>query len=772
MSRFFGKLFNYFLIFLVLCVVGGAIFLWTLDLNRYKDLIVRKASEALGRQVEIQSIALKVSLIPTVKLSGLKVANVKGLGTDPLLKVDEMEVTLSLPALIKDQKIELMDFSLGTADVVLIEKNGQNNWTFGKEKSKKHEKTGTTPVESNYLSQLHIGDLKIKRLAVIYTQNDQIQKVAVTDFSMQQMKVFSGRFFYQNYSAEVSGVCDDIMDLVSKQPDYLFNLTIKGFDAETKISGRIGDVNTFSNFVFDVSVVGSDLHKTVSALLADQITLPIFLKGGYTAHVMVQGSLNDLLIPSVSLSLADGQVTQNGSGSLKNQKNALDWSFKTQVELKDGNTARLLKLKPVSLALTAKGAGNKMTLSDVLLTAGKSDITANAQIELTKVPFVTGQIVSEYLSLNDFVFDESLTESSEKTTQKISADTNTIDLSMLNKINARLDVNLMHLRLPTEIGGYFGGTTTISLDNGVLKADPLNGQLMNGTVNGKVMLDTAVQPMAFTADLTADKIDLNTLKLVSDYLKGGQANIGIKLSATGNTPTALISSLSGNISAEVSTADIVSTYFKQLLKVTDMFPSKEQNAFAYSEADVENKLICGAVNMTFNNGVTELNKNIAFESSLVNFVMSGRIDLKDQSLSLSMMPSLGRANPKLNEALSFTQSLVVEGPFDNLKINVKESVKNAAVATVKEVASRLIEKQAQKAGISKTQANSGVLPVYTLCETALGRKMTLRDDLVQTEKTPVTKPVEAPVTPTQPMSPKDQLKQQLFNSLSEVLKKK
>ena len=189
MSRFFGKLFNYFLIFLVLCVVGGAIFLWTLDLNRYKDLIVRKASEALGRQVEIQSIALKVSLIPTVKLSGLKVANVKGLGTDPLLKVDEMEVTLSLPALIKDQKIELMDFSLGTADVVLIEKNGQNNWTFGKEKSKKREKTGTTPVESNYLSQLHIGDLKIKRLAVIYTQNDQIQKVAVTDFSMQQMKV-------------------------------------------------------------------------------------------------------------------------------------------------------------------------------------------------------------------------------------------------------------------------------------------------------------------------------------------------------------------------------------------------------------------------------------------------------------------------------------------------------------------------------------------------------------------------------------------------------
>lgn len=774
MARFFGKIFNYFLIFLILCVVGGAIFLWTLDLNHYKDLIVRKASEALGRQVEIQSIALKVSLIPTVKISGLKVANVNGLGTNPFLKVDEMEVTLSLPALIKDQKIELMNFSLGTADVFLMKKNAQNNWTFGKEKNKKREKTGagTTSVESSYLSRFYIGDLKIKRLAVTYTQDDQIQKVAVTDFSMQQMKVFSGRFFYQNYSAEISGVCNDVMDLISKQPDYLFNLTIKGFNAETKISGRIGDVDTLSNFVFDVSVVGNDMHKTVSVLSKNKVELPIFLKGGYTAHFMAQGDLDDLLIPSFNLSLSDGQLIQNGSGSLKNQKNNLDWSFKTQVELKDGTTARLLKLKPMTLALTAKGAGNKITLSDVLLMAGKSDITANAQIELKKVPLITGQIVSEYLSLSDFIFDESLTESSEKTTKKASADTNTLDLSMLKKFNAYLNVNLMHLRLPSEIGGYFGGTTEISLDDGVLKADSLNGQLMKGTLAGKAVLNATAQPMSLMVDLTADKIDLNALKIVSDYLKGGQANVAIKMTASGNTPTALIGSLTGNISAEVSTADIVSTYFKQLLKVTDMFPGKEQNIFAYSEADVENKLICGAVNMNFNNGVTELNKNIALESSLVNFVMSGRIDLKDQSVSLSMTPSLGRTNPKLNEALSFTQSLVVEGPFDNLTINVKESIKNAAVATAKEVASQLIEKQAQKVVVSKTQENTSVLPIYTLCETALGRKMTLRDDIVQKEQIPVTKPLDAPEVPTQPMSAKDQLKQQLFNSLSEMLKKK
>ena len=780
MSWFLRKFFKYLFLFLILCLIGIGIFLATFDLNRYRGMITSRASAALGRPVEIQEASLKISIIPTVKLKGVKVGNATGFGEEPFVQIEEMEATLSLPALIKEHKIDFMDFYLGATSVHLQEKDGQNNWTFAAPRPASAVKTADTAAATgvNYLETLNIGTLKITRLQVSYVKGTAEQKMSVTDFSMQQLKVFSGRFFYQNYAADVSGVLNNVMDLVLQKPDYLFNLAIKAMDAEIKVSGRIGDIKTFSNLVFDVTAQGADLNKTIAAT-GEKVVIPAFLGGAWQTSFLVQGDLKQLMVPRMSVSLADGQITQSGSGAFKNLTGALTWSVKGDVALKDGSVARQIGLKPLSLSWDASGDGANITLSSAALTAGKTDVVVQAGIQLQAIPKIDGSAVSEYFDLNDLIFDEGLTDADWAATPKTNAPKGSlfsdqkIDFSVLKKVNGKMNFDLAHVRLPSDMGSYAAVKAMLSLDKGVMTVKPLTVAMMNGQITGSVQVNAGVTPATLKADLRANTLNLDAIKAMSSYLKGGKINATIDLSSAGQSVRQLAAGLNGRITAEVSTADITSRNFTQLLKATDLFPGKEQNNFSYSEADVENKLICGAVNMMFKNGVADLKKNIAVETSSVNFVVSGLVNLKDETLSVSMTPSLGRANPKVNQALELTQNLVVEGAFDNLKINTRQSIQNTAVAAAQNVAAKLLDKQMGKGGaVSDAQNTNRVVP-YALCEAALGRRMVLRADNEETAR-----PVEQPAQPTvavvqpEPMSPKDQLKQQLFDSLSQVLKKK
>lgn len=779
MSRFLGKFFKYFFFLLILCLIGISIFLWTFNLNRYKGMIASRATAALGRTVEIKDASLKVSLIPTVKLKGVTIANADGFGKEPFVQIEEMEATLSLPSLIKDQKIDLMDFYLGNTAIRLQEKDGRNNWTFTSLKTSPAAKAADTGTNGpNYLETLNVGTLKATQVRVSYLKGYAEQKIAVTDFSMQQLKVFSGRFFYQNYTADVSGVLNNVTDLILQKPDYLFNLSVKAFDADIKVSGRIGDVKTFSNLVIDVTAQGKGLNKTIAAAVGEKTAVPSFLDGAWQTGFLVQGDLSHLTIPRMSVSLADGQITQSGSGVLKDLSAALSWSLKSDMTLNDGKSARQIGLKPLTFSCEATGGKDEITLSKAALTAGKTDIGITARVQPTAVPTVEGSAVSEYFDLNDLVFDDDLTNdavsSETKTTNGGLLSEKRIDFSALTKIKGKMNLDFTHVRLPAEVGSYAGIKTTVSLDKGLMTVKPLTVDVMGGQITGSVQVNAAVSPATVKTDLTATALNLDTIKAMLPYLKGGKINASATLTAAGDSPRQLAAGLNGRVTAEMSTADITNRNFTRLLKATDLFPGKDQTDFAYSEADVKNELVCGAVNMTFKDGLADLNKNIAVETSSVNFVLSGRVDLKKETLSVSITPSLGRANPKVNQTLELTQNLVVEGPFDNLKVNTRQSVKNTAVATVKNVAEKLLDKQAAKIGLdTATQTAVTAAEPYTLCEAALGRRMVLRAD-TEEDTTPVVQPTRQTVAAktAEPLNPKDQLKQQLFDSLSEVLKKK
>ena len=62
------NLFLTILLVVILAVCAVGVFLWTFDLNRYKDIAETKLTEALKHPVQIESMATRLSFIPTISI--------------------------------------------------------------------------------------------------------------------------------------------------------------------------------------------------------------------------------------------------------------------------------------------------------------------------------------------------------------------------------------------------------------------------------------------------------------------------------------------------------------------------------------------------------------------------------------------------------------------------------------------------------------------------------------------------------------------------------
>ena len=129
----FKRILKVFMGVLVVLFVAITIFFLTFDLNSYRDVITAKASNALGRPVTIEKMSMKLSLIPTVEIKGVKIVNNDAFKDEaPLLEIDSINATLALLPLLQS-RVEIKDFNMATAKVNLFEKNGVNNFTLGTE---------------------------------------------------------------------------------------------------------------------------------------------------------------------------------------------------------------------------------------------------------------------------------------------------------------------------------------------------------------------------------------------------------------------------------------------------------------------------------------------------------------------------------------------------------------------------------------------------------------------------------------------------------------
>ena len=296
-----------------------------------------------------------------------------------------------------------------------------------------------------------------------------------------------------------------------------------------------------------------------------------------------------------------------------------------------------------------------------------------------------------------------------------------------------------------------------------LRLDALNGTM---TVRASAAASDSINTVSVQAK--GQNLSLDSVKALQPLIRDGQVDSDATLKARGNTVKALLGTLNGTIWIEIPQGTIINEWFNSLPAAMGMIRSRVSSV-AFSTTDRESKILCGAVNLRVKDGQIISDDKIAIETSTINFLISGTVNLAQETLNLSMLPSVNEAT--MDSVLSAAQFVKITGTFlkPTAALDGEKLVQQAAQKGLE----KLIAKQmAGKTGLkTKSQQESATTAPYLLCQKVLGRQTRAQVAEQSKKKQVLTLPkttVEKP-QPTRKPTPREQFREQLLKSLSDAL---
>jgi uncharacterized protein involved in outer membrane biogenesis len=125
------RIVKWLLVLLVLAAGGLAVFLLTLDLEQYRDVISSRLSAATGREIRLKGpISLSLGFNPGLVIEDIEISNPDWASRPDMATAGRLEAQVRLlPLLHKD--IRIIKVSLEDADILLErDSSGRENWDF------------------------------------------------------------------------------------------------------------------------------------------------------------------------------------------------------------------------------------------------------------------------------------------------------------------------------------------------------------------------------------------------------------------------------------------------------------------------------------------------------------------------------------------------------------------------------------------------------------------------------------------------------------------
>lgn len=752
-----------FLIVLAFILVSVLyLFLLFVDLNHFKEPIEKELASLLNRKVQVESINLKMSLTPSLSVKGVQVYNTKEFNEKATFaKVGEMELSFALVPLFKGQ-VQLDDVLIKEASVLLIEREGKNNWSFAPSTTQENmprQEGGEVASTQTDLLRYYLHYISLRNMDITYVSGEKEEKLHIQNATFTQMKNFFAHLVYKNTPFQITLASETLIPslLEGHLNNFAFNINLKGGDI--KVAGNIGDLAALKEI--DLRVEGSvsnfDLFlKSVS--MGEK--LPEISKKTGDFSFYITGELENLNIKELKAQFSDlGHL--NLTADIQNLTTTPKISLDGDLEVKSAELTNKYGLQPISVEFNSLYNNKTISLNKVSVFINKTDLQLAGSIDLSKqIPFIQGTIYSEYFNYEDIIIQDELslvsTQTKQATPQKKQEEVN---FSFLKMLDADVKIKFENLKLIDK--GYHKANVHLLLKEGTLLANPFSLDLLSGDITGNLKLQSQTQLPEMNLYLKGVGLMISELDFMKPYLKDSPANMVVELQSKGVSTDALLSNLNGIIELQIPSGVIVNKWFNSL--PTAIGAVTKNSAFSYSGDEYYSKLSCAALKLDIKDGVIHSDKNIALETSLINLAVSGDIDLKKKYLSLSLIPSINQMNNKLNKKLSFAQYVKLQGPFS--KIEMKEDLKGVA----KDMAVEKLTNLAQKASGIDTPKEE-VIPVGGLCQKALGLKVVqpvVENKGVVEEKATSSKPSIKDVK----NSLKDQVKIQLEKSLTNILKK-
>ena len=740
------KIFLTLLILFVLLLVGLVIFVMTFDLNHYRRFVETRASNALGRPVKIHSLSSKLSLVPTIEVVGVQILDDHQ--KLPVLYIPKLEAIVELTPLIHGQ-ITIPKISVSKANFIWTQDIGED--ASKTDNSQPKEKV-SKPITAQNTKKFWIENFSVDELNCRIGKENPY-KFVIDKFSLKELSKFSFNVIYDKKTINVFGNLGSVLELPYKVK-LPVDLTLKQGKSVLKINGKIDDLPHFQKMHFQTTLNIDNLSTFLKSWGVQHEKIPALTTN---MKFSVNGDLNRMSLTNAVLNIGKDNFTLDTKGTLKQLTKNFIADLTASAVLTDCPLNQLWGIKPFEVNSAIQLSKMKAIFSDIVFNATKSDAKGNITIDWQKQPiYIKSDIVSTYFDLYDIVDSSDNNKIAGKVSSKkqnksksqFVLSTEKLPFDLLKKVDSDIKLNVTHLKFSNTVSDYasIDGSVNIKKENLTM---PLNVQVLGGKINNKLMVNAPQKKVS--VKLTAMGIQPDKIKMLAKDIKGMTANVDLSLNGQGDSLHDIAGSLDGQLIVELTNGQIINQWFNTLPTTLNVIKGRT-NMLSFSTTDQKTDLLCGVVNMPIKNGIATSKNQIALETDTLNFIVNGQINLKDETLDLTMLPSVFQTRGMANQLLETTQSIRLVGPWTQITTKVDAG----------KVVENLAKMASQKLSGEKIQ-NTSVDPT-SLCQKALGRPLS------KTSKTVAkTTPVKKTTSTTSQTQKQPDLKQQLIQSLSQAL---
>jgi uncharacterized protein involved in outer membrane biogenesis len=587
---------------LAVLAIAIAILIAIWDWNWFRGPVARLASAKMHREVTING-DLNVRLwswSPSATVEGVRIANPAWAGREPMAQIDRIAVRIRLlPLLIGRVDLRLLRFD--RPDVRLYsDAQGRKNWDFSDGRVR-DEPMRLPPIRRFIIEdgQLRYNDVK-RGLTFSGTINAR-ERLGAQNRGFQMTG--NGSLNREPFRLEVTG--GPLLNIERDKP-YPFDADIRAGQTVITARGAVPKPFDLGQFYMNTTARGQDLADLYGLTgIALPNTPPYNLRGRF--------SRDDKLFRIDDLS---GRVGDSDLGG----------DISVQVGLE----------RPM---LKADLRSRSLDFDDLGALFGGAPSTAPGETASAGQKVVAQQLNAE---------------------QRLLPDT-TLNVERIRALDADVSYRAVSIRdAPIHLRS---GSVRVKLDAGMLRADPLELDLPQGKIAGKVQLNARRATPVTDLDLRLSNARLE--QLIPAQASGGQPLTGAlmgraRLTGTGNSVHKAFASADGEVMVVVPGGEIREAFAElmgiNVTKGLGLLLSKNQD---------KTPIRCAVGHFRASNGVLNADR-IVFDTGPVLGTGSGRIDMGAERMAFRL-----QGHPKEARLVRLMAPITMEGPIRRPKLGVE-----------------------------------------------------------------------------------------------------
>jgi len=632
MKKFFKFAGILLLVLAIVLVGGGYYFIKNFDLNKYKNYAEDLVYKETGRKLAINGEAsLGISLIPTLIVNDVELANPEWAKQPQMLKIKQLELKFALLPLLR-KEVMIDNVALVNPEVYLEKSaEGRVSWDFSK------------PVKSSPIKEITAENQGLS--SQIKNAGEIEKKVEAAEKIGPAAAVLAG------FAAKKVSIENGLLQYDDRQSKQTTNLAI----------------NSFS-----FSADGMD-----APLTAD---FDVVYDGQQAKGQAVLGSINQFMAADkpfpVKLSAGVFGINANVDGTVSNVLKAPEFAFKSNIYNPSGN------MNAPEMTLVAQITGNTKKVNADISTLNIANNlvkgTVSADISAKK-PMINANLRSEKFDLTSLNSSQPLAWNvpefsfvGEAQASQLVPNT-PVPYSALNTVNANVVLAVKQLVISDAMTAD-NVNLTARLNNGVLTAAPFKMSFGGGEIDGSLTVSAPARSIVLKVNsqnvLLQNMHKEFQLEGANDFgiKSGGQTQITIDMTSNGLTYRQLVQNLTGQLVAVVDKSVVQAGSLKFMTGniLTQILGLVNLNVNKNPVFDVQ----CAVVRADFANGKANFPQGIAVQSNQITLVSNGVLNLVSDKIDFTVAPALNIKDAGVMQALS--SFIKVGGTLQKPKIGLDE----------------------------------------------------------------------------------------------------